>query len=84
MKIQIDRSAKLMLLEALKNGYFDTSDISGPVKHLYSQMTDEELNIEIARLERIVDASKPPKAIMEKRAELKELLKQVEIYENTD
>ena len=51
-KIEISRETKTMLLNALKNGYFEQSDLENLVGYLYSEISDEELDRRIDELHR--------------------------------
>jgi hypothetical protein len=46
MKIKINRELKIILLQALKDGYIETADIrrfeTGSVEYDFSYLTDEE------------------------------------------
>jgi len=43
--IPIDREIKLTLLKALKNGYFELSDIENLIRVIYSGTTQEERKV---------------------------------------
>ena len=51
-KIEISRETKITLLKALKNGYFEMSDLSNLVSDLYGDISDEELDERINELSR--------------------------------
>jgi hypothetical protein len=51
-KIEINRETKIVLLNALKNGYFELSDLENLTAYLYKNLTDEELNSRIKELSR--------------------------------
>lgn len=54
-RIPIDRDMKIMLLKALKRGYFDNSDLETletTISKRYNNLTDEELNDLIKELHR--------------------------------
>jgi len=51
-QIKIGRETKIRLLKALKNGYFEWSDIMELVKSAYGELTDEELDSRIKELDR--------------------------------
>ncbi|GHV56584.1 hypothetical protein FACS1894182_03430 [Bacteroidia bacterium] len=51
-KIEINRETKIVLLNALKNGYFELPDLENITAHLYKNLTDEELNNRIKELSR--------------------------------
>ncbi|GAB6013380.1 hypothetical protein [Viscerimonas tarda] len=54
-RISIDRDMKIMLLKALKRGYFDNSDLETletTISKRYNNLTDDELNDLIKELHR--------------------------------
>jgi len=51
-KIGISRETKIMLLNVLKNGYFEMSDLGALISDLYSEVPDDELNSRISELQR--------------------------------
>ena len=51
-QIKIDRETKIALLKALKNGYFELSDLEHLTANLYKDLTDKELNARIKELSR--------------------------------
>lgn len=54
-RISIDRYMKIMLLKALKRGYFDNSDLETletTISKRYNNLTDDELNDLIKELHR--------------------------------
>ena len=58
-KFRIDRETKIVLLNALKNGYFEASDLENLIIHLYSGLPKEELNEWISVLAKKLDVLEP-------------------------
>ena len=52
MRVQLDRAKKIVLIKALKAGYIDSADVDGWFDR--STLTDEELEQELTRLQRIM------------------------------
>lgn len=50
MRIELDREKKLVLLQALKDGYIDSNTIMDWADSRLSNMTDDEIEKELERL----------------------------------
>jgi len=75
-QIKIDRDGKIMLLKALKNGYFEWQDIDTLVKYICSELTDKELDERIRELNRKLGMDEPPRVLTKQEA--KEFMMQLE------
>ena len=76
-KVTIDRVTKITLLKALKNGYFELSDLKDLVKYFYDGITDEELDKRLYNLQSKADELVAPARVLTK-AEAREYMQQIE------
>ncbi|MDR0603598.1 MAG: hypothetical protein LBG80_04755 [Bacteroidales bacterium] len=58
-KIEIKRDGKIMMLKALKNGYFEPTELENLICYLYSDLSEENKTTQIRELSRKLGVGEP-------------------------